>query len=152
MAMRAPSIGVDPRFESGLALIRLPRYGCTIGGGMAVTVLIVDDHAGFRARARKLLEAGGFAVLEAEDGNSALGCAASFAPELVLLDVQLPGLDGFDVAGRLAADGDGPVVVLTSTRDAADYGDRVASAPVAGFVPKDELSADALRSFLRRHR
>jgi CheY-like chemotaxis protein len=91
-------------------------------------------------------------VLEAEDGDSALGCAASFAPELVLLDVQLPGLDGFDVADRLAANGNGAVVVLTSTRDAADYGGRVASAPVAGFVPKAELSADALLSFLRHHR
>ena len=119
---------------------------------MAVTVLIVDDHAGFRWRARKLLEAGGFDVLEAADGDAALGCAASFAPELVLLDVQLPGLDGFDVARRLAGGGGGPVVVLTSSRDAADYGDRVESAPVAGFVPKADLSADALRSFLGEYR
>ena len=119
---------------------------------MAVTVLIVDDHAGFRSRARKLLEAGGFDVLEAADGDAALGCAASFAPQLVLLDVQLPGLDGFDVARRLAGGGGGPVVVLTSSRDAADYGDRVASAPVAGFVPKADLSANALRSFLGEYR
>jgi CheY-like chemotaxis protein len=112
------------------------------------TVLIVDDHAGFRSRARKLLEAGGFRVLEASDGLAALDSIALFAPELVLLDIQLPGIDGFVVAERVAANGHGPVLVLTSTRDAADYGQRVATAPVAGFVPKAELSAAVLSDFL----
>src|ERR671930_1443745 len=98
---------------------------------MNPTVLIVDDHAGFRSRARKLLEAGGFQVLEAADGDAALACVNSSAPQIVLLDIQLPGLAGFDVARRLAADGDDPAVVLTSSRDAADYGGRVWSAPVA---------------------
>jgi CheY-like chemotaxis protein len=115
---------------------------------MSGTVLIVDDHAGFRLRARKLLEAGGFRVLEASDGLTALESIASFAPELVLLDIQLPGIDGFEVAERVAANGDGPVLVLTSSRDAADYGHRVATAPVAGFVPKVELSAAVLSGFL----
>ena len=119
---------------------------------MNPTVLIVDDHEGFRSRARKLLEAGGFHVLEAADGDAAVVCAASSAPQLVLLDIQLPGLDGFDVARRLAADGEGPAVVLTSSRDATDYGGRVSSAPVAGFIPKADLSADAIRSFLGERR
>jgi CheY-like chemotaxis protein len=117
---------------------------------MAVTVLIVDDHAAFRSRARSLLEPGGFEVFEATDGDGALGCVASIAPQLVLLDIQLPGIDGFEVAERLAGDGKGPVVILTSSRDAADYGGRLTSAPVAGFVPKADLSADVLRSFLSR--
>ena len=67
---------------------------------------IVDDHAGFRAAARGLLEAGGFDVLgEAADGTSALAAVAKLQPEIVLLDVQLPDLDGFAVAERLASDG-----------------------------------------------
>ena len=115
---------------------------------MGATVLIVDDHAGFRSRARKLLEAGGFNVVEAADGPSALDSIASVAPELVLLDIQLPGLDGFEVAERVAAGDDAPIVVLTSSRDAVDYGSRVTGAPVAGFVPKAELSAAVLSGFL----
>lgn len=115
---------------------------------MGTTVLIVDDHAGFRSFARRLLEAGGFRVFEAADGPAGLESAASLGPDVVLLDIQLPGSDGFEVAERLAGDSDGPVVVLTSSRDAADYGDRIAGAPVAGFVAKADLSPAALSSFL----
>lgn len=119
---------------------------------MSTTVLIVDDHAGFRSRARRLLEAGGFRVLEAEDGAEALDAVLSFDPEMVLLDIQLPGMDGFDVAGRLAERDGGPVVVLTSSRDEVDYGDRVATSSAAGFIPKVELSAAVLSAFLRGDR
>lgn len=115
---------------------------------MVPSVLIVDDHAGFRSFARRLFEAAGFRVLEAGDGPVAITTVASLDPQVVLLDIQLPGLSGFDVA-RLLADGEAsPVVVLTSSHDAADYGDRLAGAPVAGFVPKADLSGDVLRSFL----
>ena len=73
---------------------------------MAWTVLIVDDHAGFRGFARRLLEADGFTVVgEAGDGNSALGGGRRSAPEIVLLDVVLPDIDGFAVAERLAENG-----------------------------------------------
>ena len=93
---------------------------------MPQTVLIVDDHAGFRGFARRLLEAGGFTVVgEAEDGASALAAVEELRPELVLLDVVLPDTDGFAVAERLAQGGTGPVVVLTSSRDAADFGSRL---------------------------
>jgi CheY-like chemotaxis protein len=119
---------------------------------MAVTVLIVDDHSSFRVFARRLLESAGFWVVEAPDGPSAIESVAAEDPDLVLLDIQLPGMDGFDVAKRLAERGDGPVVVLTSSRDAADYGDRVAGSPAAGFVPKAEISGPALRSFLTTSR
>ena len=117
---------------------------------MAVTVLIVDDHPSFRATARALLEADGFEVVgEAENGASALEAARRLHPELILLDVQLPDMDGFAVAAQLCrANGDGPRVVLTSSRDAADFGPLVGRCGAAGFVPKAELSGAALKAVL----
>jgi DNA-binding NarL/FixJ family response regulator len=114
-----------------------------------LTVLIVDDHPSFRALARTVLQAEGFNVIgEAVDGASALTEAARLRPELVLLDAQLPDTDGFAVAAELTRDGDGPVVVLTSSRDAADFGPLVSESGALGFVPKAELSAAALAAFL----
>ena len=114
----------------------------------AASILIVDDHDGFRTFARGMLEAAGFTVAEAATGAEAAEAARSVRPGLVLLDIQLPDFDGFEVARRLAAEADGPVIVLTSTRDASDYGGRISSSPAAGFLPKDELSGAALRRFL----
>ncbi len=112
-------------------------------------VLIVDDHPSFRATARALLEAEGFDVVgEAEDGASALRAARSLHPELVLLDVQLPDTDGFAVAAALTANGSAPAVVLTSSRDADDFGELVAASGARGFVPKAELSGAALSALL----
>ena len=112
---------------------------------MPKTVLIVDDHAGFRGFARRLLEAGGYTVVgEADDGASALAAVAELQPQVVLLDVMLPDTDGFAVAERLAENGDEPVVVLTSSREAADFGHRLATSRAHGFVHKDELSGPAL--------
>jgi DNA-binding NarL/FixJ family response regulator len=109
------------------------------------SVLIVDDHAAFRRSARALLEAEGFEVVgEAVDGASALIGAARLHPRLVLLDVQLPDLDGFEVAARLADSSDPPAVILTSTRSASSYRRRLASSPVLGFIAKADLSGDAL--------
>ena len=116
---------------------------------MATTVLIVDDHPSFRATARALLEAEGYDVVgEAEDGASALRAAQELHPDVVLLDVQLPDFDGFHVAAQLTVNGDGPAVVLTSSRDAADFGPLVAESGALGFVAKAELSAAALAAFL----
>jgi len=112
---------------------------------MPQTVLIVDDHAGFRGFARRLLEAGGYTVVgEAGDGVSALAAVEELRPELVLLDVVLPDIDGFAVAERLAERRYRPLVVLTSSREAADFGQRLASSRAHGFVHKDELSGPAL--------
>jgi DNA-binding NarL/FixJ family response regulator len=106
------------------------------------TIVIVDDHAGFRVFARRLLEAGGLGVVgEASDGESAVDLVHRLSPDGVLLDIQLPGIDGFEVARRLATDGSSARVVFTSTRDRADYGDDV---PVSAFVPKHDLSAMAV--------
>jgi DNA-binding NarL/FixJ family response regulator len=114
-----------------------------------VRVLIVDDNAGFRAWARVLLERAGYAVVgEAADGAGALRAARRARPELVLLDVQLPDTDGFALARRLTVERWSPAVVLTSTRDAADYGQRLERSRALGFLAKDEVSAEALGRLL----
>ena len=117
---------------------------------MAPTILIVDDHPSFRASARRLLEADGYEVVgEALDGESAFEAVRELRPEIVLLDVQLPGLDGFEVAARLTNGGGGPAVVLTSSRDASDVEPYAAASGARGFVPKSELSGEALAAILR---
>jgi DNA-binding NarL/FixJ family response regulator len=109
------------------------------------TILIVDDHASFRAQARAVLKAAGHLVVgEAPDGRTGIDLARALAPEVVLLDIGLPDIDGFEVARRLAEAAVLPVVILTSSRDAAEYGPRVSESPVAGFIPKDELSGVAI--------
>jgi DNA-binding NarL/FixJ family response regulator len=112
--------------------------------------LIVDDHPSFRATARVLLEAEGFDVVgEAADGASALTEAGRLQPEVVLLDVQLPDIDGFEVTKRLRSDGATPTIVLVSSRDRSDYGDAVSSCGADGFIPKAEFSVSALVDLLR---
>jgi DNA-binding NarL/FixJ family response regulator len=108
------------------------------------SVLIVDDHPSFRASARRMLEASGYAVVgEAADGEAAIAAAGELDPDLVLLDVQLPDLDGFEVAARIAAlAGAAPAIVLTSSRDRSDFGEAVAESPARGFIAKGELSGE----------
>jgi DNA-binding NarL/FixJ family response regulator len=114
------------------------------------TVLIVDDHPSFRATARKLLEAEGFEVVgEAADGAEGLAAAARLHPDLVLLDVQLPDMDGFEIAARLNVNGHRPAVVLTSSRDVSEFGSLVEQSGAAGFVPKAELSGGRLAELLK---
>jgi DNA-binding NarL/FixJ family response regulator len=108
------------------------------------TVLIVDDHATFRRSARLLLEADGYDVIgEAEDGRSALSEAESLEPDIVLLDVFLPDVDGFEVASELTGRGLA-VVVLTSSRDGRDFGSLVAESGARGFIAKTALSGASL--------
>jgi len=112
-------------------------------------VVIVDDHAGFRSWARTLLEAEGFDVVgEAGDGVSALAAVGQLRPQVVLLDVQLPDIDGFEIAERLARAGDPPVVVLISTRGVSAYRRRLARSPARGFIAKSELSGNALSALV----
>jgi CheY-like chemotaxis protein len=111
-------------------------------------ILIVDDYDGFRASARMMLEMAGFTVAEAASGAEAMAATRIIRPRLVLLDIQLPDADGFEIARQLASQEDGPVIVLTSTREASDYGGQVAASPAAGFLPKDELSGAAMHRFL----
>ena len=116
---------------------------------MATTVLIVDDHPTFRVTARLLLESEGYEVVgEAGDGRAALAAAAELAPQVVLLDVQLPDTDGFAGAAELTGGEDGPVVVLTSSRDGADFGPLIERSGARGFIPKGDLSGDRLRALI----
>jgi DNA-binding NarL/FixJ family response regulator len=113
---------------------------------MTASVLIVDDHPSFRASARMLLEAEGFEVIgEAPDGYSALSAVRELRPDVVLLDVHLPDIDGPEVAARLAANGAGPAIVLCSSRAQEDLG---ALRGVRGFISKSELSGAALEALL----
>jgi DNA-binding NarL/FixJ family response regulator len=114
-----------------------------------MTVLIVDDHASFRRSARKMLEHHGHKVVgEAGDGESAIEAVRALRPDVVLLDVQLPGIDGFEVAARLTANGHSPAVVMVSSRDAEDFGDMVERSGARGFIAKHDLSGAALEAVL----
>jgi DNA-binding NarL/FixJ family response regulator len=116
---------------------------------MARTVLIVDDHPSFRATARLLLEADGYEVVgEAETGHGGIRKAGELGPDLVLLDVNLPDLDGFDVAARLTGDDRSPVVILVSSRDGRDFGPLVSRSGARGFISKADLSGDAIRDLV----
>jgi DNA-binding NarL/FixJ family response regulator len=117
---------------------------------MRPTVLIVDDHAAFRESASALLEAEGFEVIgAAADGEDALAEVERLRPEIVLVDIQLPGLDGFGVAERLAETALAPAVILISSRDAGAYGARVGEAPIRGFLAKRSLSGAALAGLVQ---
>jgi DNA-binding NarL/FixJ family response regulator len=112
-------------------------------------VLVVDDHPSFRRCATAMLTAEGFDVVgEVEDGASALAAVAEQGPELVLLDIQLPDLDGFEVARRLLADDPELRIVLISSRDRSQYGSLVDASGVLGFVCKDDLTGAALERLL----
>lgn len=124
----------DPTGRTG------PQYG-----DVRASILLVDDHAGFRRAARRLLESGGLTVVgEAADGRTALAQARELRPDLVVLDVLLPDVDGFTVAARLAALPTPPVVVLISSLTRAELGGRIDAAPVAGFLAKDEFTGRRL--------
>jgi DNA-binding NarL/FixJ family response regulator len=118
-------------------------------GGVPIEVLIVDDNSGFRLRARRWLEADGYEVVaEAADAGSALGAARRHRPDVVLLDIELPDMSGLSLAERFAREPHPPAVVLTSTHDAADFGERLLRCGACGFLPKAELSGERLSALL----
>lgn len=117
--------------------------------GMGARILIVDDYVLFRSSARQLLESQGFEVIgEAGDGGSAIAAVRELRPDVVLLDIQLPDMDGFEVARQLADEPNAPMVVLTSIRAASDYGSRLRTAAARGFIPKVELSESRIAAVL----
>ena len=116
---------------------------------MSHTVLIVDDHPSFRASARTVLESEGFDVIgEAADGASAITEICRLRPQVVLLDVQLPDIDGFDVCLKITACVGHPTVIMTSSRDGSDFGPLVSTSGARGFVPKAELSGARMQELL----
>jgi two-component system response regulator DegU len=113
------------------------------------TALIVDDHKLFRAVARELVELEGFRVTaETGSGQAAVALGLDLEPDLVLLDVSLPDISGFEVAERLAEGGCQAAIVIVSNRDKAELAPRVARSPVLGLIPKDELSGETLMALL----
>jgi CheY-like chemotaxis protein len=128
---------------------RCVSRACGTMGVVRPTVLIVDDHEVFRASARALLQAGGFDVIgEAAGGMEAIEAVSTLRPEVVVLDIQLPDLDGLAVAERLAAAPDPPAVVLISGREAATYGPRLRQTSARGFISKSELSGKVLAAMI----
>jgi DNA-binding NarL/FixJ family response regulator len=112
-------------------------------------VLLVDDHADFRASARAMLDAEGFDVVgDAADGEEAVAAVERLRPTVVLLDIQLPGIDGIEVAERLARAENPPKVVLISGRDPRAYGRRLEAAPARGFIAKSQLTGPALAALV----
>jgi DNA-binding NarL/FixJ family response regulator len=112
------------------------------------TVLIVDDHPSFRASARSVLEADGFDVIgEAEDGTTALALLRRLRPDVVLLDVQLPDMTGFDICEE-CGDLDTTAIVLVSSRDARDYDGLIERSGARGFIAKADLSGAAVAALL----
>jgi DNA-binding NarL/FixJ family response regulator len=118
---------------------------------MSGSILIVDDHAAFRFAMRAVLDREGFEVVgEASDGETGIREARRLRPDIALIDIQLPDIDGFAVAARLAEGGHAPVMILISTREASAYGGRVAAASVAGFLAKRSISGAAIRAVVER--
>lgn len=112
---------------------------------MTMTVLIVDDHAEFRRSARLLLEEQGFVVVgEALDGAAGLRAASDLQPDLVLLDVMLPDVDGLTVADQMSELASPPMVVLISSRRRGDFGSRLDRCSAQAFLHKGDLSGDVL--------
>lgn len=130
----------------------LPGWRPAVGAdsiSLVRTVLIVDDHAPFRALARRVLARAGYAVVgEAADGAAALAVAADSRPEIVLLDVNLPDCDGFGLAQSFSEGEDSPVIILTSSRDRRDLEPMLRRSSVRGFLEKHELTARALAELL----
>src|SRR5436853_6318240 len=110
--------------------------------GKRETVLIVDDHEGFRTSMRRMLERAGYDIVgEAVDGRSAIAEAVRLRPDVALVDIRLPDIDGFEVAKAIRAAGSAGSILLISTRQRVDYGERLAASGADGFIEKSDLSA-----------
>jgi DNA-binding NarL/FixJ family response regulator len=114
-------------------------------GDVPRTVLIVDDHAGFRRQARRTLEADGYEVIgEAPNGAAGIEASEQLEPDVVLLDVHLPDASGFDIVSRMLAGS----VVLISTHDRQDYADLISRSGARGFLSKDQLCGATLEALV----
>jgi DNA-binding NarL/FixJ family response regulator len=125
------------------------RVGIGDNRSMKRSIAIIDDNPGFRASARRMLEDQGYVVdAEAADGSSGVAAVEGSGVEIAIVDIQLPDFDGFEVARRICEDEAPPAVVLTSSRDRADFGSLVDGSPALGFVPKSELSVERVEALI----
>jgi DNA-binding NarL/FixJ family response regulator len=116
-------------------------------------ILIVDDDAGFRSALCSLLVTQGFEVAgEAADGFSGLAAVRELRPDVVLVDIRLPDIDGVAMATQLATESTSSAVVLISSHEAADFGPRLNVPGVAGFIAKTELDGESIERLLGRRR
>jgi two-component system, NarL family, invasion response regulator UvrY len=109
-----------------------------------VTVLIVDDQAPFRAAARTVISVTpGFEVVaEADSGEAAVDQARAASPQLVLMDINLPGMNGVEATRQILAEAPDTVVILLSTYDAGDLPADATSCGAAAYVHKEDFSPD----------
>ena len=115
---------------------------------MTVRVLIVDDQEPFRLAARMVVElTDGFEVAgEAQTGEDSITMAADLHPDLVLMDVNLPGVNGLDATREILTASDTVVVLLLSTYEEAEYAPRAEECGAAAYIPKSEFGPDRLES------
>jgi DNA-binding NarL/FixJ family response regulator len=132
------------------SVIRIGRKPPVINNAhVGARVFVVDDHVGFRESVRRLLEMEGYLVVgEAADGQTALLRMAELQPEIALVDVHLPDIDGLELASRLRKLVYPPSVILTSSHDGTDLLQFIATSGASGFVPKAELSREAIERLL----
>ena len=132
-----------------VAVLRVASANARIVRAMGETILIVDDHPGFRACAREFLEAEGFEVVgEAGDATSAIAAARELAPDVILLDIQLPDANGVEAAKQIDRRDGRPAIVLTSSRDVSYLAGVLSDSPACGFIPKSELTGAAVRALV----
>lgn len=119
-----------------------------------VTVLAVDDQEVFRRTARSLIAAtpGFEQVGEAASGPEALELAADLHPDLVLVDVRMPGMDGIETARRLTGADPDAMVVLISLEEVPELPSSMTSAGAAAYLRKQDLSTRTLRELWSAHR
>ena len=115
---------------------------------MTVKVLIVDDQEPFREASRLVVElTDGFDVVgEAETGEAGVDMAHELRPDLVLMDVNLPGIDGTEATRRILAELPGTVVFLVSTYEPAEYESKAAECGAAAYIPKSTFGPDELET------
>jgi two-component system, NarL family, invasion response regulator UvrY len=128
------------------ALSLLARLTPNLAMAMAVRVLIVDDLEPFRRAARAVVEAtADFEVAgEAADGEASVEAAESLRPDIVLMDVNLPGISGLEATRRIRATAPWIMVLLMSTREAQEFAGKAAECGAAGYLPKSSLTPEQL--------
>jgi DNA-binding NarL/FixJ family response regulator len=111
-----------------------------------VRVLIVDDQEPFRSAARMVVEmSDGFEVVgEAESGEEGIDLAVELKPDLVLMDVYLPGIDGLEATRRITAVEAAPRVLVMSTHESEEFAEAALAAGAIAFVPKSQFGMDEL--------